>query len=202
MENTRKAIVQASTRLFSRVGYEATAMREVAADAGVATSLVYHYFDGKADLLTACIELAVDTCGEWVHVAVREGSRCEIDEAVEKVARAYVGWGTRNPEQIMLLGQAMLLQAGLEKLNPELLIGFRMNEQVIPLGERISEQYGETGLLSLMHARICLFGALLSESMVRDQLMCNGLHTPEIQNHLSAELVRAFKHAVFAPVAP
>lgn len=44
---TRARILDAAMQLFRRQGFEETTMREIAAEAGVATGAAYYYFDSK-----------------------------------------------------------------------------------------------------------------------------------------------------------
>jgi AcrR family transcriptional regulator len=50
-EQTRTAIVAAALRLFREKGYEATTMRAIAREAGVATGNAYYYFSSKEELV-------------------------------------------------------------------------------------------------------------------------------------------------------
>jgi AcrR family transcriptional regulator len=50
-EEKRRLILDAAVRTFARKGYHATRVGDIAEDAGVAYSLVYHYFASKEDLL-------------------------------------------------------------------------------------------------------------------------------------------------------
>ena len=50
-EQTRTAIVEAALRLFAENGYEATTMRAIAREAGVATGNAYYYYASKEDLV-------------------------------------------------------------------------------------------------------------------------------------------------------
>jgi AcrR family transcriptional regulator len=50
-EQTRGAIVEAALRLFRENGYEATTMRAIAQEAGVATGNAYYYFSSKETLV-------------------------------------------------------------------------------------------------------------------------------------------------------
>lgn len=52
-EETRTRILDAALRLFRDRGFEATTMREVAAEAGVATGGAYYYFRSKEELVMA-----------------------------------------------------------------------------------------------------------------------------------------------------
>jgi AcrR family transcriptional regulator len=50
-EQTRAAIAEAALRLFRENGYEATTMRAIAREAGVATGNAYYYFSSKEELI-------------------------------------------------------------------------------------------------------------------------------------------------------
>ncbi|MGH3258194.1 MAG: TetR family transcriptional regulator [Streptosporangiaceae bacterium] len=50
-EQTRAAIVEAALRLFRENGYEATTMRAIAKEAGVATGNAYYYYASKEELV-------------------------------------------------------------------------------------------------------------------------------------------------------
>jgi AcrR family transcriptional regulator len=52
-EETRTRILDAALRLFRERGFEQTTMREVAAEAGVATGGAYYYFRSKEELVMA-----------------------------------------------------------------------------------------------------------------------------------------------------
>jgi AcrR family transcriptional regulator len=52
-EETRARILDAALRLFRDRGFDATTMRDVAAEAGVATGAAYYYYRSKEDLVMA-----------------------------------------------------------------------------------------------------------------------------------------------------
>jgi AcrR family transcriptional regulator len=56
-EDTRGAIVEAARVEFGARGYEGTTLRGVARAAGVDPRLVHHYFESKADLFIAAMDL-------------------------------------------------------------------------------------------------------------------------------------------------
>jgi AcrR family transcriptional regulator len=80
---TRLALLDAARRLFTTSGWAGTGMRDVAAEAGVATETVYAYFPSKRDLLQAVVDLAV--VGDDHPIALAE--RAEF---------AAIGQGTRQ----------------------------------------------------------------------------------------------------------
>jgi AcrR family transcriptional regulator len=58
--DTRATILAAARARFAEHGYARTSVRAVAADAGVDSALVHHYFGTKDDLFVAALELKVD----------------------------------------------------------------------------------------------------------------------------------------------
>ena len=55
-EETRGRILSAAIDLFRRKGFEEATMREIAAEAGVATGAAYYYFDSKDAIVMAFYE--------------------------------------------------------------------------------------------------------------------------------------------------
>ena len=52
-EETRNRILDAALRLFRERGFDSTTMRDIAAEAGVATGAAYYYYRSKEDLVMA-----------------------------------------------------------------------------------------------------------------------------------------------------
>jgi AcrR family transcriptional regulator len=53
---TRDAILDAAERLFGRQGFAATTIKQIGAEAGVNTALLYYYFDDKLALYRATLD--------------------------------------------------------------------------------------------------------------------------------------------------
>jgi AcrR family transcriptional regulator len=66
-EATRDQILDTTIRLFRKEGFDETTMRQVAAEAGVALGLAYHYFPGKEALVMAYYERV-----QWQHRAIAQ----------------------------------------------------------------------------------------------------------------------------------
>src|SRR3954471_21177066 len=56
----RGRLLEAATRIFSRVGYEAASVEDIAFEAGVGKPTVYRYFPGKEALFEAVFGQALD----------------------------------------------------------------------------------------------------------------------------------------------
>jgi len=59
MSATADRIRRSALRLFAKRGYEATGIREVARDAGLSLSTLYHYIESKEDLLVDIIRTSM-----------------------------------------------------------------------------------------------------------------------------------------------
>jgi AcrR family transcriptional regulator len=57
-ESTRDRIVTAAFSTLSRLGYDQTSVKDIAAEAGIAPGLVHYYFKSKEELVVAAIEFA------------------------------------------------------------------------------------------------------------------------------------------------
>ncbi len=58
-EKTREKLLHSGLRLFVRHGYDGTSVRDIASDAGVTTSLLFHYFGTKQALLQELLRSAM-----------------------------------------------------------------------------------------------------------------------------------------------
>ena len=56
LEDRRRQIRVAATRVFARKGYHETRIADIAREAGVAYGLVYHYFKNKEEILASIFE--------------------------------------------------------------------------------------------------------------------------------------------------
>jgi AcrR family transcriptional regulator len=72
--NRRQLILDAATDLFSRKGYAAVAMGDVAEAVAIGPSALYRHFRGKQDLLAAVVGDALSTLDDAITVAENEPS--------------------------------------------------------------------------------------------------------------------------------
>ena len=56
LEDRRRQLLKAATKVFARKGYHATRIADIASEAGVAYGLVYHYFKNKDEILGSLFE--------------------------------------------------------------------------------------------------------------------------------------------------
>lgn len=67
-------ILMGASRLFVRKGFNASSMREVAAEAGMSVSGIYHHYPSKESILVALLDLTMDEIGWRLDAARREGA--------------------------------------------------------------------------------------------------------------------------------
>ncbi len=83
-DRQRDAILRAAARLFRERGFADTGMRDIAAAADLSAANLYHYFDGKNDLLFYCQDRALDRM-----LAAVESARRESRLAPDRLRRVF-----------------------------------------------------------------------------------------------------------------
>ena len=79
-DRQRDAILRAAAQLFRERGFADTGMRDIAAAADLSAANLYHYFDGKHDLLFYCQDRALDRM-----IAATVTARRESKSAVDRL---------------------------------------------------------------------------------------------------------------------
>lgn len=82
----RAQILTAATAAFTRQGYAATGLDEVAAEAGISRAILYRHFDTKADLYRAVLDRVCARLGETVGQRPGEFTEAAIDGLVSAAA--------------------------------------------------------------------------------------------------------------------
>jgi AcrR family transcriptional regulator len=83
--DTRGEIVTAAAQCFATAGFDATSMRQVAANAGVDPALVRRFFGGKEELFTAVASALIDP-GSAVTIVANGPA----DQAGERLLRYFL----------------------------------------------------------------------------------------------------------------
>ena len=87
-DRQRDAILRAAARLFRDRGYAETGMRDIAQAADLSAANLYHYFDGKTDLLAYCQNRALDRMLASIAQARRASGSAE--ERLRVILSAHV----------------------------------------------------------------------------------------------------------------
>lgn len=113
----RREIIEAAYEVFTAHGYEATAISEVAARAGIGQGTVYRYFGSKREILDHVIDLGVEKVTDAMELHTLFGAADTVDDLVgavrAAVARLY-DLLEREPRVLRLL----VVEAG--AIDPEL----------------------------------------------------------------------------------
>lgn len=72
---TRTRILDAAMELFRRQGFEETTMREIAAEAGVATGAAYYYFESKDAIVLAFYDQSRQELEPLIEQAIESAQR-------------------------------------------------------------------------------------------------------------------------------
>ena len=136
-EETRERILDAALQLFQQRGFDETTMRDIAAEAGVATGAAYYYFRSKEELVMAFYVRTNDEARELIPAAIakshdlRKRVRAIIDTKLEQFA---------EHRRLMVA----LVRIGIDPKHP-----------LSPFGEGTSEMRDE----SVAYFRLALDGA-------------------------------------------
>ena len=91
-EETRERILDAALRLFRERGFDETTMRDIAAQAGVATGAAYYYFRSKEEMVLAFYARTADEARDLIPAQVgrthdlRKRVRAIIDTKLDQFA--------------------------------------------------------------------------------------------------------------------
>ena len=66
-KNTREILLKNATNLFSQKGYSNTSIREIGKKAGISSSIIYHYFKNKEEMLFEIIHSAAQDLIQSLH---------------------------------------------------------------------------------------------------------------------------------------
>ncbi|MEU4154877.1 TetR family transcriptional regulator [Actinoplanes sp. NPDC026670] len=94
---TRQLLLEAALQRFTRDGYAATTVRDIADDAGVNVALISRYFKSKEGLFEACLTSSVDEVR-------RTNGDTPLSRTPEAIARQIAGPCTEGlPHHLVLL---------------------------------------------------------------------------------------------------
>ncbi len=136
-------LLEAALQVFAERGYNATRLEDVAAAAGVSKGAIYHYFEGKEDLLRKAIKSRIDAVIEDLG-AMLEGETRPVSAKLRLLLRAVWNHWARpewGPLLLLLMGDVRpQLPAMFEAWAQEGPIrGWSMIEQLIDEGKATGE---------------------------------------------------------------
>jgi AcrR family transcriptional regulator len=136
-QEKRRILLEAAVRVFAAKGFHGARVGDVAAEAGVAHGLVYHYFSSKDELLETIFR---DT---WTALlaAMREVEESDdpAREQLRKVGAIVLRTWTRDPDLVRVLVNEVTRGARLEREIAEIRQAFEAIERIVASGQERGE---------------------------------------------------------------
>jgi AcrR family transcriptional regulator len=133
----RRQILQAAVRVFARKGYHGCRVSDIAADAGVAYGLVYHYYGSKEALLEAIFKET------WGAMLATVSSVEELDATasvqVRKVTEIVLRTWKRDPDLVRVLVREVTRGAHVQLETKEIELAMAALQRIVEHGQREGE---------------------------------------------------------------
>lgn len=132
-DGKRQIILDAAVRVFARQGYDATPVGDIAAEAGVAYGLVYHYFGSKDAVLEAVFRAQWGRLLAAVALAEETGETAveQLGLVVKIVLRAW----RDDPDLVRLLVREITRSPHISDELDEIGQAFTSLERIIARGQ-------------------------------------------------------------------
>ncbi|MBD0337841.1 MAG: TetR/AcrR family transcriptional regulator [Thermoleophilia bacterium] len=154
-ESRRASIREAAVRVFARKGFHAARVGDIAAEAGVAHGLMYHYFESKDALLEGVFR---DT---WTAMLARmqevEESGEPAREQLRRVAAVVLRTWRRDPDLVRVLVREVTRTPAIQRQAEDVGHAFEAIERIIRSGQARGELRAD---LDARLAAFVFYGAL------------------------------------------
>ena len=182
-EERREQILDAAVRVFSEKGFAGASMRDISREVGVTEGLIYHYFEGKDQLLYSCWKER-----SWrasLEKILAESAGIPLQDVLTEMIRDFVGTLRSNSDMVRICSNEMQHHPEMREFhtqriedNGNLIGDFLRGRQEI--GEIRSDVDVHTPAFLLMGAAYSLFmvwGNLCDEEWSQrvDGLLMNGI---------------------------
>lgn len=176
---TRQAILDAAQDLFARHGYNVASMRAIAAQAGVDTALIRHFFGDKPGLIAATLSEGTTAPGQLA--AALRGDPATVGE---RLAETYFGlWESpeTGPTIAAIFRSAVTSPEAMDLLRDT--FGPQMQDQI--LGDEANPQGAALAIAHLMGVAVgrYVIKAEPLTAMTRDELV--HVVAPVVQHYLT-----------------
>ena len=168
----RRLLLDAATKVFAERGYHESRVGDIAAEAGVAYGLLYHYFSSKEEVLHTIFR---ETWGQMLATihGIENGGGASRDQ-VRRVAAVVLGAWKANPDLIRLLVREVARDPRLEREIEEIRLAFDALERIVRRGVATGEFRSD---LQPRVASWVLYGAL--EEVLTGWVMGRPPESPE-----------------------
>jgi TetR/AcrR family transcriptional regulator, fatty acid metabolism regulator protein len=151
----RRLILDAAVRVFASKGYHASRVDDIAAEAGVAHGLLYHYFQSKEELLETVFRETWAALLEAIRAV--EGSGEPAPEQLRQVAAILLRSWRRDPDLVRVLVREVARSPHLQRQVDEIGQAFAAIERIVERGQADGSFRAE---LDPRLASVIFYGAL------------------------------------------
>ena len=100
--DSRERLIRAGIDLFYKKGYPSTTIREIGEKASISTSVLYHYFKDKEEVLFEIIQIAGDDLFKLLHDIIEE--EADPVKCLEKMIKAHmVDWCLKRKKESKII---------------------------------------------------------------------------------------------------
>lgn len=155
---TKKIILAAAVKEFSKNGYHKTSMDSIAEAAGLSKGALYYFFKNKTQLFLEIVESGLVLLNNELDKII--ASNYEIEEAIKKIIEHFVNTCLDNP-QITLI----ILNENIQSLDTELARAMRQHLESVSLRIQAileeGEKYGYVNKLNRELVAVSFLGMLV-----------------------------------------
>lgn len=132
-EDKARLILEAAVRVFARQGYETSRVGDIAAEAGVAYGLVYHYFGSKEAVLEAVFRREWGRLLEAMALAEQTGKTAP--EQLELLIKIVLRTWRADPDLVRLVVREITRNPHISDELDEIAQAFALFERVVARGQ-------------------------------------------------------------------
>jgi len=133
VQDKRKLILDAAIRVFADHGYHGARVADIAADAGVAHGLLYHYFASKDDVLRT---IFVENWGELIgRFRAVEAADEPAQEKIEGIAKILLRTWRNDPALVTVMVREVARSQQLQGQVEDVGEAFQILQRVIEEGQ-------------------------------------------------------------------
>lgn len=148
-------LLDAAVRVFARHGYHSARVGDIAAEAGVAHGLLYHYFASKEELLATIFRETWSALLEALTEVEESGE--QAPEQLRRVAAIVLRTWRRDPDLVRVLVREVARGPQLQREIEEIGHAVAAIERIMARGQARGELRGD---LDPRLAAVILYGAL------------------------------------------
>ena len=157
-KNTKELLLRVAVNLFSQKGYLDTSIRDIATEAGISSSIIYHYFKNKEEMLFEVIKSATQDLIQSLRKT--EERIKDPEESLREMLRAHIVDFNikRKKESVIVVSDTHLLQSNYRQ------IMVKMQREIFDIYMKKLNELSERGRLrediDLLVMNFSIFGTI------------------------------------------